>query len=177
MLPRGTLSFDPAPFSIAGLELRPFPVCHDSAFCCGFFLTGVDGSIGMVPNGKFLADQFLAEWRRCSTIIVKCGYEEEKLASEFSGGELLLRLAVIGDVRDVLYMRTCQAQLGEYVDCLLVPEGALYTQNGATGVVVVSESAQNFVPVTVHRQENGKAYVSPVQTGLLTAGQTVRLFK
>ena len=38
---------------------------------------------------------------------------------------LLLRLAVIGDVRDVLYMRTCQAQLGEYVDCLLVPEGAL----------------------------------------------------
>ena len=91
MLPRGTLSFDPAPFSIAGLELRPFPVCHDSAFCCGFFLTGVDGSIGMVPNGKFLADQFLAEWRRCSTIIVKCGYEEEKLASEFSGGELLLR--------------------------------------------------------------------------------------
>ena len=94
-----------------------------------------------------------------------------------SGGELLLRLAVIGDVRDVLYMRTCQAQLGEYVDCLLVPEGALYTQNNATGVVVVSESAQNFVPVTVHRQENGKAYVSPVQTGLLTAGQTVRLFK
>ena len=94
-----------------------------------------------------------------------------------SGGELLLRLAVIGDVRDVLYMRTCQAQLGEYVDCLLVPEGALYTQNNATGVVVVSETAQNFVPVTVHRQENGKAYVSPVQTGLLTAGQTVRLFK
>lgn len=94
-----------------------------------------------------------------------------------SGGELLLRLAVIGDVRDVLYMRTCQAQLGEYVDCLLVPEGALYTQNNATGVVLISETAQNFVPVTVHRQENGKAYVSPVQTGLLTAGQTVRLFK
>ena len=93
------------------------------------------------------------------------------------GWELLLRLAVIGDVRDVLYMRTCQAQLGEYVNCLLVPEGALYTQNNATGVVVVSETAQNFVPVTVHRQENGKAYVSPVQTGLLTARQTVRLFK
>ena len=54
---------------------------------------------------------------------------------------------------------------------------ARYTQNNATGVVVVSENAQNFVPVTVHRQENGKAYVSPVQTGLLTAGQTVRLFK
>ena len=58
---------------------------------------------------------------------------------------------------------------------LLVPEGALYTQNGATGVVVVSETSQNFVPVTVLRQEGGNAYITPVQTGLLTAGQTVRL--
>lgn len=91
MLPKGTVSFDRNPFSIAGLELRPFPVCHDSAFCCGFFLTGVDGCIGMVPNGKFLADQFITEWRRCSAIIVKCGYEEEKLASAFSDGERLLQ--------------------------------------------------------------------------------------
>ena len=94
-----------------------------------------------------------------------------------SGGELLLRLAVMGDVKDVLYMRSCQAQLGEYVDCLQVPEGALYSQNNATGVVLVSEAGQNFVPVTVLRQEGGRAYISPVQTGLLTAGQTVRLFK
>ena len=94
-----------------------------------------------------------------------------------SGGELLLRLAVIGDVRDVLYMRTCQAQLGEYVDCLQVPQGALYTQNNATGVVVTTEDNQVFIPVTVLRQEGGKAYISPIQTGVLTAGQTVRLFK
>ena len=94
-----------------------------------------------------------------------------------SGGELLLRLAVIGDVRDVLYMRTCQAQLGEYVDCLQVPQGALYTQNNATGVVVTTEDNQVFIPVTVLRQDGGKAYISPIQTGVLTAGQTVRLFK
>ena len=91
VLPRETISFDREPFSIAGLNLRPFPVCHDSAFCCGFFLTGVDGCIGMVPNGKFLADQFIAEWRRCTTLIIKCEYEEEKLVSEFSGGARLLR--------------------------------------------------------------------------------------
>ncbi len=94
-----------------------------------------------------------------------------------SGGELLLRLAVIGDVRDVLYMRTCQAQLGEYVDCLLVPEGALYVQNNTNGVVVVTDQGQTFVPVTLHRQEGGSAYISPIQTGTLTAGMTVRLFK
>ena len=111
MLPKETISFDPAPFSVAGLELRPFPVYHDSAFCCGFFLTGVDGGIGMVANGKFLADQFVAEWRCCSTIIVKCEYEEEQLASEFSGGERLLqrKLAV-----------TCGARyLQEYLPALL----------------------------------------------------------
>lgn len=94
-----------------------------------------------------------------------------------SGGELLLRLAVIGDVTDVLYMRTCQAQLGEYVDCLLVPQGALYTQNNATGVVVVTEDSQVFVPVNVLSQENGKAYITAIQTGVLTSGQTIRLFK
>lgn len=94
-----------------------------------------------------------------------------------SGGELLVRLAVIGDVTDVLYMRTCQAQLGEYVDCMVAPTGALYEQNNATGVVIVTEDNQLFVPVTVHRQEGGMAYISAVQTGVLSAGQTVRLFK
>lgn len=94
-----------------------------------------------------------------------------------SGGELLVRLAVIGDVSDVLYMRTCQAQLGEYVDCMVAPTGALYEQNNAIGVVIVTEDNQLFVPVTVHRQEGGMAYISAVQTGVLSAGQTVRLFK
>ena len=94
-----------------------------------------------------------------------------------SGGELLLRLAVIGDVADVLYMRTCSAQLGEYVDCLKVPAGAMYEKNDAPGVVLVSGDQQVFVPVKVLRQEGGFAYVSPVQTGTLTSGQTVRLFK
>ena len=93
-----------------------------------------------------------------------------------SGGELLLRLAVIGDVSDVLYMRTCSAQLGEYVDCLKVPQKALYTKNETQGVVLVTTENQVFVPVKVLRQEGGSAYISPVQTGTLTTGQTVRLF-
>ena len=94
-----------------------------------------------------------------------------------SGGELLLRLAVIGDVSDVLYMRTCSAQLGEYVDCLKVPASALYVKNETQGVVLVTEENQVFVPVKVLRQEGGEAYISPVQTGTLSIGHTVRLFK
>lgn len=95
-----------------------------------------------------------------------------------SGGELLLRLAVMGDVTDVLYMRTCTAQLGEYVDCLTVPESALYKREETQGVVMMSEDGNSwFVPVKVLRTEGGKAYISPVQTGSLVEGQTVRLFQ
>lgn len=93
-----------------------------------------------------------------------------------SGGELLLRLAVMGDVRDVLYMRTCTAKLGEYVDCLKVPQKALYEKNGTPGVVLVTEENQVFVSVKVLSQEGGQAYITPVQTGTLSQGQTVRLF-
>jgi len=93
-----------------------------------------------------------------------------------SGGELLLRLAVMGDVRDVLYMRTCTAKLGEYVDCLKVPEKALYEKNGTPGVVLVTEENQVFVSVKVLSQGGGQAYITPVQTGTLSQGQTVRLF-
>lgn len=93
-----------------------------------------------------------------------------------SGGELLLRLAVMGDVRDVLYMRTCTAKLGEYVDCLKVPQKALYEKNGTPGVVLVTEENQVFVSVKVLSQGGGQAYITPVQTGTLSQGQTVRLF-
>ena len=93
-----------------------------------------------------------------------------------SGGELLLRLAVIGDVSDVLYMRTCRAKLGEYVDCLKVPVKALYEKNGQSGVVLVTSENQVFVPCKLIRQEGGYAYISPVQTGTLSRGQSVRLF-
>ncbi|MEG1891635.1 MAG: HlyD family efflux transporter periplasmic adaptor subunit [Clostridia bacterium] len=94
-----------------------------------------------------------------------------------SGGELLLRLAVLGDVSDVLYMRTCRAQLGEYVDCMVVPTDALYQQEDATGVVIVTDEKQFFVPVTVLGEEKGESYIRAIQTGVLTDGQTIRLFK
>ena len=95
-----------------------------------------------------------------------------------SGGELLLRLAVIGDVSDVLYMRTCTAQLGEYVDCLVVPQGALYKRDETQGVVLMGDDGNSwFEPVKVLNTDGGKAYITPVQTGSLTSGQTVRLFK
>ncbi len=94
-----------------------------------------------------------------------------------SGGELLLRLAVVGDVTPVIYMRNCQAELGEYADCMLVPSKAIFEQGGAKGVVLITEKQQLFVPVNVVQETAGKAYISAIQTGVLSVGQTVRLFR
>ncbi len=93
-----------------------------------------------------------------------------------SGGELLVRLAVIGDVRDVLYMRTCSAVLGEHVDCLKVPNAAMYKQDGADGVVIVTQEGSFFTPVEVLDKADGMTYLLPVQEGVLKQGDTVRLF-
>jgi len=93
-----------------------------------------------------------------------------------AGGELLLRLAVMGDVKPVLYMRTCQAELGEYADCLLVPSAAIYEQGGAKGVVIIDGEEQRFVPVKIIEDSGGNAYISAIQTGVLHVGQTIRLF-
>jgi exoribonuclease II len=91
---------------------------------------------------------------------------------------LLLRLGVVGDVTPVLYMRTCQAELSEYVDSLLVPKAAMYTQNDQKGVVrVLEDGSLVFIPVTVISEQADGVYVSPVQTGALLSGQTVRLFQ
>ena len=44
-------------------------------------------------------------------------------------------------------------------------------------LVLVTPENQVFVPMNVLRQEGGYAYITPVQTGTLSEGQTVRLFK
>ncbi len=93
-----------------------------------------------------------------------------------SGGELLVRLRVPGEVKPVLYMRTCGAVLGENVSTLCAPERAIYTQNGMTGVVVVNGSTESFIPVNVIHYDSGNAYFQAIQQGLLFEGMTVLLF-
>ncbi len=99
-----------------------------------------------------------------------------------SGGELLVRLSVSSDVAPVLFMRTCQAQLGEYVSSMVVPTRCIYTQRdpstgaSVTGVVVVDGVSQLLVPVNIVSTEGDKTYIQPVQQGLLYEGQTVRVF-
>lgn len=93
-----------------------------------------------------------------------------------SGGELLVRLKVISSVKPVLYMRTCEATLGENMSTLMVDERALFVQEGMTGVVMVEGQTESFIPVNVIYTENGYAFIQAITQGFLYENMTVRLF-
>lgn len=93
-----------------------------------------------------------------------------------SGGELLVRLAVEDSVSPVLYTRTCQAELGDYVSTLCVPSRALYKVDDTDGVVIVDGSNTSFIPVNIIWRNGDDVYISAIQQGLLYEGQTVMLF-
>ncbi|MGN0778631.1 MAG: HlyD family efflux transporter periplasmic adaptor subunit [Aristaeellaceae bacterium] len=97
-------------------------------------------------------------------------------SSTRSGGELLVRLVVSGDVKPVLYMRTCQAELGDYVASLCVPARAIIRQDEMDCVVVVDGTNQSLIPVNILLKDGDNVYVTAIQQGLLFEGQTVMLF-
>lgn len=98
------------------------------------------------------------------------------MSSTRSGGELLVRLHVNSSVQPVLYMRTCQAELGDYVTSLCVPAKAIYRQDDMDGVVVVDGANKSFIPINILLRDGDNVYISAIQQGLLFEGQTVLLF-
>jgi hypothetical protein len=79
-------------------------------------------------------------------------------------------------------MRTCQAQIGENVSSMMVPNRCIVrNKNSATGavttgVVVLDGDNQSFVPVTIISADNNNTYIEPVPPGYLYEGQTVRVY-
>lgn len=98
------------------------------------------------------------------------------VSSTRSGGELLVRLRINESVKPVLYMRTCQAELGDYVSSLCVPAKAIYRQDDMDGVVVVDGTNKSFIPINILLKDGDDVYISAIQQGLLFEGQTVLLF-
>ena len=93
-----------------------------------------------------------------------------------SGGEMVVRLAVQAPVEPILYIRTCSGELGDNISTLMVPARAIYTQDNMPGVVVVDGQYQTFIPVNILDSRDGYVYISAIQQGVLSEGQTVRLF-
>ncbi len=95
-----------------------------------------------------------------------------------SGGELLLRLTVAGDINvgNILYVRNCTVMIGESVDSLTVPSRALYVRQGRTGVVIATESGEFWTAVTVVADDGVTAHVIPENSGVLYEGIPVLLF-
>lgn len=89
---------------------------------------------------------------------------------------MLVRLSVSGSVKPVLYMRTCQAELGDYVSSLCVPSRALIRQDDMDCVVVVDGANQSLIPVNILLRDGDNVYITAIQQGLLYEGQTVLLF-
>ena len=93
-----------------------------------------------------------------------------------SGGEMVVRLSVQAPVQPILYIRTCTGELGDSVSTLTVPARAIYYQDDMAGVVVVDGQYQTFIPVNILDKRDGAVYISAIQQGVLSVGQTVRLF-
>ena len=73
-------------------------------------------------------------------------------------------------------MRTCTAEVGDYITSLKVPARAIYTQNDMQGLVIINGSSQGFIPVNILLRDGDDVYVEAIQQGLLSEGMTVRLF-
>ena len=93
-----------------------------------------------------------------------------------AGGDLVIRLSIQAPVQSVLYIRTCQGELGDNMTTLKVPSRAIYWQDNMPGIVVVDGQYQTFIPVNVLDERDGDTYISSIQQGVLFEGQTVRLF-
>ena len=108
-------------------------------------------------------------------------YENTKVTAQVvsftrSGGELLVRLKINAPVEQVLYMRTCEAVLGESVSTLMVNERAINKQEGTVGVTIVDDTTESFIPVDVIFSKDGYVYFQAVQQGVLREGMRVRLY-
>ena len=103
-------------------------------------------------------------------------YTATVVSFEHSGGELLVRLAVDGNVSSVISKRVCRAELYDDASTLVVPPRAIYKQDGMEGVVVVSDGYQSFVPISILRRDGDNVFIAPIDQGLLFEGMTVRLF-
>lgn len=93
-----------------------------------------------------------------------------------SGNETLVRMQVVGDVRQVLNVRTVGATVGEhYVSGLKVPINAIVRQDGQEGIVRTDNGGQ-FVPVSIIMQDSKYAVVQSNIPGALWEGQKIRVF-
>lgn len=95
-----------------------------------------------------------------------------------SGGELLVRLSITDPsaLSNVLYIRSCQVQLGESVNSLMVPSRAIYVQKGRKGVIMQTDGGEYWTGVEVISDDGNVAYVIPENSGVLYDGVRVRLF-
>lgn len=70
------------PFSLAGMEVRPFAVPHDAAGPLGFAITTAEGSkIGIATDLGYVTPEVEEALKGCATVVLEANYDEYSLRS------------------------------------------------------------------------------------------------
>lgn len=90
-----------------------------------------------------------------------------------SGNETLTVLSTSDPIGPLLSQRSGNVVISTEMDGLYVPEGAIMTENGLTGVTVYDGADGAFVPVQIISREKGSVLVKPTSEGMLVPGNYV----
>ncbi|MBR1707941.1 MAG: hypothetical protein IJ719_03800 [Clostridia bacterium] len=95
------------------------------------------------------------------------------------GNDLLLRLRVSQDVTNVLNIRTCAAQVGNFTQGYYLPQSVLYEPgDGKRYVIVLDGDKQVAVEVYVTPADGNQVFVRPVESGSpLDQGKPVQILQ
>ena len=106
------------------------------------------------------------------------GYEDyvyEAVVSNYKrfDNETLIRMDIDQDVLPTINLRATHVSVGTQFSGLRVPNKALYTVDGQTGVYVRNGDSYDFIAVTVNASDSEYSLIEPVNEGAVYSGMSV----
>lgn len=106
------------------------------------------------------------------------GYEDyvyEAVVSNYKrfDSETLIRMDIDQDVLPTINLRAARVSVGTQFSGLRVPNNAIYTVSGQTGVYVRNADGYDFIPVTVNASDSEYSLIQPLSEGAVYSGMSV----
>ena len=77
------------------------------------------------------------------------------------------------DVLPTINLRAARVSVGTQFSGLRVPNNAIYTVSGQTGVYVRNADGYDFIPVTVNASDSEYSLIQPLSEGAVYSGMSV----
>lgn len=90
-------------------------------------------------------------------------------------GATLIRMDIDQDVLPTIGLRATRASVGTQYSGLKAPAGAIYTQNGVTGVYRRNGEEYEFIPVNVTASDGEYSLIEPVSEGAVYPGMVIAI--